>query len=419
MTAPELTVTVRMYNPGFGDMFVVTVQRGPDRWRAVVDCGVHSSGEVRPLRDTVEQLISDLRGDEATARVDVVVATHHHADHIAGFAIDSWGQVDVGEVWVPFVEDPQDADAQALRQSHAQAAEKLLTLIEQRTRFLATGGWPESMVAAKIFAANSSRNDAATDRLLGRNGQRFANTPPVRFLPSTAPADNVIPTGVPDVTVHVLGPPRDAESLKRMRPPARAGWLALDYDAELTATGPGPLFAAAYVLDDADLHAPGYAHLLPDERALERLGEVNDDGLLAAASVLERSVNNTSLFFVLEVAGMHLVFPGDAQEGAWRHVLEDETSRMLVSDAVFYKVSHHGSHNGTPKRYIEDDLKTTAYAMLPWGPVSLWNATIPKKELVKAMSEHGHHLINANSPKAEPGHINVQADMWSEVVFTA
>ena len=45
-----------------------------------------------------------------------------------------------------------------------------------------------------------------------------------------------------------------------------------------------------------------------------------DMGLLAAASVLEQSVNNTSLFFVLEVGGLRLLFPGDAQYGAWEHV---------------------------------------------------------------------------------------------------
>ncbi|HEX8767555.1 MAG TPA: MBL fold metallo-hydrolase [Jatrophihabitans sp.] len=418
MTAQELTVTVRMYNPGFGDMFVVTVQGGSKRWRAVVDCGVHSSGQARPLKDTVEQLVEDLRAGQAPAHVDVVIATHHHADHIAGFALDLWEQVEVGEVWVPFVEDPQDADAQMLRQSQARAAEKLLTLIGQRTSSLAAGAWPMSLETAQWFAANSRGNDAAADRLLGRNGQRFANTPPVRFLPSTVPGDNVIPTGVADVTVHVLGPPRDAESLKRMRPPARAGWLALDYDFELTSTGPGPLFAPAYVMDEGELAEPYYSHLNPDHKALKHLGEVNDDGLLAAASVLERSVNNTSLFFVLDVAGLHLVFPGDAQEGAWRHVLEEETSRLLVSDAVFYKVSHHGSHNGTPKRYIEEVLKTTAYAMLPWGSVTRWNKTIPKAELLEAMSAHGHHLIRSNSPTAEPGRINVHGDVWSEVVFS-
>lgn len=419
MTAAKLTVTVRMYNPGFGDMFVITVRQGSDRWRAVVDCGVHTSGQVRPLRDTVEQLIDDLRDDEATAHVDVVIATHHHADHIAGFALESWEQVDVGEVWVPFVEDPRDPDAQALRQSQVRAAEKLLTLIKQRTSALATRAMPASIETAGWFAANSRGNEAATDRLLGRNGKQFANSPRVRFLPSTTPADNVIPTGVPDVTIHVLGPPRDAESLKRMRPPARAGWLALDYDTELTATGTGPLFAQAYVMDATTLRDSAYAHLLDDQRSLENLDEVNDIGLLSATSVLERSVNNTSLFFVLEVAGMHLVFPGDAQEGAWRHVLENEANRMLVSDAVFYKVSHHGSHNGTPKRYIEEDLTSAAYAMVPWGPVTRWNATIPKAELLTAMSSRGHRLIRADCPEIEPGHINVHGDMWSEVVFAA
>jgi beta-lactamase superfamily II metal-dependent hydrolase len=417
MTASQLTVTIRMYNPGFGDMFVVTVQGGEQRWRAVVDCGAHTSGRVRPLRSTVNQLLKDLRGNESVARVDAVIATHHHADHIAGFALECWQEVEVGEVWLPFVEDRDDADAQALRQTQVRIADKLLMLIAQRTRSLATGTWPVAIATARSFALNSRVNTAATDRLLGRSERGFANTPRVRFLPSTTPSDNVIATSIPNVTVHVLGPPRDAEFLKRMRPPSRAGWLALDYDTELVASGPGPLFAQAYVMDDQELHLPEYAHLRCDQQSIRKLDGVNDAGLLAAASVLERSVNNTSLFFVLDVAGTHLVFPGDAQEGAWQHVLGDPASRLLVSDAAFYKVSHHGSGNGTPRRYIEDDLKSQAYAMLPWGPVTRWNATIPKAALIDGMSAHGHRVVRADKPTPEPGRVNVQADMWSEVVF--
>jgi len=80
-------------------------------------------------------------------------------------------------------------------------------------------------------------------------------------------------------------------------------------------------------------------------------------GLLAAASMLEQSVNNTSLFFVLDVGGVRLLFPGDAQYGAWESVRNDPKSLDLISNVDFYKMGHHGSHNATPMSFIETQWK--------------------------------------------------------------
>ena len=38
--ATGTTVTIRMYNVGFGDAFLVTVAKGKQRWRMVIDCAV-------------------------------------------------------------------------------------------------------------------------------------------------------------------------------------------------------------------------------------------------------------------------------------------------------------------------------------------------------------------------------------------
>ena len=97
---------------------------------------------------------------------------------------------------------------------------------------------------------------------------------------------------------------------------------------------------------------------------------------------LERSVNNTSVFFLLDVQGVRLVFPGDAQEGAWEHVLNDQNALTLIKNAEFYKVGHHGSHNATPKPFVLTDWQGTGDAMVPWGLVKAWKDTIPKKELL-------------------------------------
>jgi beta-lactamase superfamily II metal-dependent hydrolase len=420
MTAAKLTVAVRMYNVGFGDAFVVTVRKGRQAWRMIVDCGVHAQGQVRSLEESVNAIIGDLRTADPTKppHVNVLVATHHHADHIAGFALDAWQEVAVDEVWVPFVEDPTDEDAKALREAQTNAATRLISLLEQRTLGLNLDAWPDALTAARWFAVNSSRNAKAADRLLGRNGLSFATGPRIRFLPSASPGEQIIATTIKDVVVHALGPPRDPAFLKRMNPPAQVGWLALDRDTDLTSRIEEPLFGTTFAMD-ADESRRDFPELAGEaDRSLQQLDQINDPGLLAAASILERAVNNTSLFLVLDVAGLHLLFPGDAQQGSWDYVLSNPNMLSLVSNVVFYKIAHHGSHNGTPKNYVENILADGAYTMLPWGLVRRWKDSIPKQELLNALHAHKHIIIRADKPTPIRGRVKVQGNLWTEVTFT-
>ena len=129
------------------------------------------------------------------------------------------------------------------------------------------------------------------------------------------------------------------------------------------------------------------------EAQLDLKGLSNDSGLLAAASILENAVNNTSLFFVLDVAGTRLLFPGDAQFGAWEHVRKDPQSLELIRSAAFYKVGHHGSYNATPTTFIENEWQGNGDAMVPWGLVKQWADTIPVQRLVESISAKHHRLI--------------------------
>ena len=429
MTAPS--VTVRMYDVGFGDAFLTTVKQDDQAWRLLVDCGVHSQGKARPLLDVVHAIISDLTeaaepGTPPT--LDVVVATHHHADHITGFAYDDWEKVRVGEVWVSFVEDESDDDAKTLKNGLARAARSLNTLIGRAAAALNDEARTLTLGLAGALALNSLGNEDAMDRLLGRNGKHFLNVPKVRYLPDKFAQLNVIRTSVPGVNVHVLGPSRNPDQLKRMNPPASARWLAMQQalDAEPASDSAGdqtpatPLFDGIYGVTPDEVSRDIGIELVSTLATLNLTTLLDDASeLLAAASILERSVNNTSVFFVLDVDGTRLVFVGDSQQGAWDHVLQDPAARALVSDPAFYKIGHHGSHNATPRDYITNAIGNHGtYAMLPYGKVEQWG-DIPNENLLAAFTTMNAHIVRADAPVAD-ARVHVGPDnLWCEITFPA
>src|SRR5687768_14070666 len=76
-------IKVRMYRQGLGDCFLITAPRKIGApFYAVIDCGVilgtANAGEI--MKGVVEHIIQTTGG-----RVDLLVATHEHWDHISGF----------------------------------------------------------------------------------------------------------------------------------------------------------------------------------------------------------------------------------------------------------------------------------------------------------------------------------------------
>ncbi|HEY1104572.1 MAG TPA: hypothetical protein VGE78_00305, partial [Agromyces sp.] len=233
MSTHDTTVSVRMYNVGFGDAFLITVDDDDTAWRMLVDCGVHSHGRFkvdgrsREIGETVSTIVSDLRSASTNGdppRLAGVVATHRHTDHVSGFADAEWDAVEVGEVWVSFVEDPDDTDAVALRTGQVESAEA----IHAAARTLAASDRPgrdsHRRAIAEALALNSMFDGPtrkAMSRLLSAGDGRFAGDPKVRFLPDREPDRNRIATSVAGASVTVLGPSRDPADLKRMDPPKK------------------------------------------------------------------------------------------------------------------------------------------------------------------------------------------------------
>jgi beta-lactamase superfamily II metal-dependent hydrolase len=80
---------------------------------------------------------------------------------------------------------------------------------------------------------------------------------------------------------------------------------------------------------------------------------IREEGV-AAARFIDRAENNTSLSMIFEVAGKRLMLAGDAELESWAFMRKHCSDRLKPLD--FLKVSHHGSHNGTPTDLLDTIL---------------------------------------------------------------
>ena len=75
---------IRSYNVGFGDCFLLTFFYGDDETRNIlIDFGSTKSSDFGPDGGMLE--IAEKIGEHSGGKLEMVVATHRHADHISGF----------------------------------------------------------------------------------------------------------------------------------------------------------------------------------------------------------------------------------------------------------------------------------------------------------------------------------------------
>lgn len=420
-------ISIRMYNVGFGDSFLLTFP-DPDRPRKVfIDCGYHAAGPppVRPLDEVVKQIINDI-GEGGAARLDVVVATHRHRDHVFGFENSAWSEVRVTDVWMPWTEHPTDPEARRIREAQAKKAKLLadaLAPLKERGNDLAA--------RAHAIAENNLTNAKAMAMLHGG----FAGNPRPRFLPEKPKSTNdpllpqvIRPDSLPGVTVHVLGPDRDSQTIKDMDPPDTESYLRLT--APNSTKGAAPLDKRWSVSpsgedfgkwfeqmakkaeaitstpeqslshSDQDFETKWFASLgfhWQDVKNIDRF--VKADPLLAAASI-DQAVNGTSLMLAFEIGRAMLLFPGDAQWGTWNRALNDPPSRAILERTNFLKVGHHGSHNASPKAFVKGVLGSDFQAMVSTRRTKLYK-DIPRLPLLNALEAKQESPALARSDEDE------------------
>jgi len=390
-----------MYNVGFGDCFLLAFPCADRPRKVLIDCGSHSAGAgPQPIADVARRVVSDVTEEDGTPRIDVVIATHRHQDHVSGFKEDIWSEVEVSEIWMPWTEHPTDPEARRIREAQSTVARDLCLALQAS----------EHDAAAGQLAQNSLTNAAAMQTL----HEGFSGTPTRRFLAYPERDQNSFEVdALPGVTVHAIGPSRDPNVIRDMDPPVGGGYLRLT-DSGSADGAPSPLFKAEWAIDrEVFLATEAFEHLRLKESELDRLDELNSVDYLQIAVALEKAVNGTSLMLMFVFEKAFLLFPGDAQWGTWQAALADQQWRKLLSQTVFYKVGHHGSHNATPRAFVEELLWSRRTepdtplddfsAAVSTRTIDIWKY-IPKKELLAALHSTTPRLARSDvqTPQA-PG----------------
>ncbi|MBL8719446.1 MAG: MBL fold metallo-hydrolase [Myxococcales bacterium] len=406
---------IRMYNVGFGDCFLIGL---PDRRAILVDAGYHSQGRGKfSGGELAQQVIADAEEWTGAKRVDVVVATHRHQDHITTFNSADWDELSVGEVWLPWVEDPENAAARKMWKKKQAFAETLAAALP--SFHLAD----DDKAAADFMLWNAGvgpplfpgwSNAGALERLHGGFARRDRDKP--RFLPRGEEFPETFETkALPGVKIHVLGPPRDPGLIGELDPEQDGeSYRAIALRAKESTNALLSPFEPAWVVDDAA--SQGAAPL--DTEEIERLRDLaRTADPLFAARALDDMINATSLVLVLQVGSARLLLPGDAEWGTWKVILEDKTARSLLRNTTFFKVGHHGSHNGTPKTLVEEILPAKVKAMVSTqeGDGNYRN-NIPLPDLLSALEAHGVHAVRSDRDDPLPrGFVADEDQLWIDL----
>jgi hypothetical protein len=365
-----------MYRHGLGDCFLLSYSAdGGATSHMLIDCGV-----LKGTDDAARQMeaVAENIRDTTNGRLDVLVATHEHWDHLSGFlqAETLFAEVEVGEVWLAWTENPEDDLATELRRRREDRLRGIVAAADvARTR--STSAAERTTLELDALFTFQGDDLAAGGRMTTRKALDWVKgrQARIRYLqPGQQLFDESCFSGV---RVYVLGPPQDRRLIGRSDPSTAHSEVYelagagrdhrgfLEASAALAA-GREPdaqPFDRFFRLDEAD--APDRTRLIGDYRdPAAEWRRIDDDWLGYAgqlALALDSDTNNTSLVLAFELSsdGDVLLFPGDAQVGNWlswgslewrfEHEGRARTVRSadLLARTVLYKVGHHGSHNAT------------------------------------------------------------------------
>jgi hypothetical protein len=388
MSPPNSGVTVRMYRTGLGDCFLLCFPRkkpkgskaaAPRPVFVLIDCGVFKGTKGGPDRvsriaEHIYRATNDKPDGSGKSRLDLLVITHEHWDHVSGFHESQAQQVfdkfEVGQVWLPWTEDPSKPLSLRLRHMKTTTAKALRMAYKEMVDRGAGSDGPALPVksalnmlgfgddAGEVLAQapdGFDRTDGAGEALKWIK-DRFKDV--VHFRePGPSPTDDGTLPGLDGVRFYVLGPPADEDLIRRLKPRERddeaysktkamaaamasvffAAFGAMPGEQALGESGTGDDEARlaearrrrSRPFEDFYRIEAGSEKSNPDSHfkstyfdPAQEWRKIDTDWLAAAGQFalnVDGLANNSSLVLAIELSpgGRVLLFPGDAQIGNW------------------------------------------------------------------------------------------------------
>jgi beta-lactamase superfamily II metal-dependent hydrolase len=428
-------IKFRMYNTGsVGDcLLLLFMKGGAVSFSMLIDCGGWLTTPA-----AISACVEDIN-TTCGNNLDLLVVTHQHLDHISGFnqAKTEFDKIHVKEVWMSWIEDEDDEIAKILKDRFGKklkqlkgiagkAQEKIKAHLAQKVNVRGVGkrmaqkqvsientlsliAFEEGIMSVSGKAARPT-NDAAMNYVKGK-GKKLEFLKPGKVISDMSGAEGI--------KFFILGPPRDEDMhffkidleedemyhLKAAKENEEEEEPVLEHIVDtgiVLQDGVSPF-------DDQYYHAGPVKFSDEQEKKDYAWRGIETDWLESAAAIAMRATrltNNTSLAMAIEFegSGRVILLPGDAQSGNWMgwhkpDVMKElkknggKNTEELLADTVFYKVGHHGSHNGTASHSGLDFVKNKdLVAFMPlvqdkvpkeWGGA----ANFPAKKLYSVLIE--------------------------------